>query len=437
MGLGSHRDGLAHARGGDGGLHARAPGLTSGAAYAAVERAAVAWQGGACTPASFSLTPTDENTGYRTWDGVNRVAFEDPDDDLPAGVFAATVVYPTGETAFTVGDRSYVYAGYADIVFNDAVPWIVDADIDATCKDAVSIEGAAERELGFALGLAPTCGEDDRAFGLCTDAELEATMGGANPACSADASSLATDDFAGLDDLYTVPFDVTGMPDWFTPTPATVSLAIQTTTPERLVSVETTWSDGTVQSGTEVERKLTHGGLVTAEECPIWDDPACGGCELVDTLLCDDPEVDVSWDLVSGTTYAFEAALVETDGVCWQGDPGWTAVDVDAGTTVATASDWSFTADLGGPGTYLVSFVILDIEGDDHGWQETIEIEAGSDTAPPDTEETAVDSDSDADPTGDTHDSGAAAKGCGCASTTSPGGALALLALAALRRRRR
>lgn len=410
------------------------PGLAPGVAYAAVEAAAEAWvSGSVCTPLVLDVAPTEANDGPRTWDGLPRASFEDPDDDLPAGVYAVTYAYAP-DPAFTVGDVAYTYFDDADIVFNDSVNWLADADISADCVDGVSIQGVATYSLGILLGLAPTCDDDDLDDGLCTDAELVATLGRTEPLCSTEPSTPEADDFAGLDDLYTVPSEVSVSPDAWTAVPATFTVDIVTLTPERLLGVSASWDDGV--EGTV--RTFEEGGLFVVEVCPTWDDPTCGGCERTRVVACEDPVPTLTHEEVDAGTHSFVGDLDSPTGACYQSDATWRAERVDTGAVTASGTGWSFVVVFEESGTYRVVLEVLDIDGDAHLAEQIVEVLL---------DDTSVDTDTDSEVPTDTApptgpgETGAAddPKGCGCASTpAAPASALAAaLALTGLLTARR
>ena len=142
----------------------------------------------------------NHNAGY-TFDNVNTFYFDDPADELGAGILGATLTLPpTGDVAFTLAGDTYTYVADSDIIFNDDLVWYSDDQIRAgQCNSGYSLQGVATHEIGHLWGMGHSCEEGE----ACQDLdERYATMYWAGAQCALHQSKLETDDVEGITALY-------------------------------------------------------------------------------------------------------------------------------------------------------------------------------------------------------------------------------------------
>jgi len=169
--------------------------VPAGASGEAIAGAAAAWAGPDCSIFEIALSAEAGAGGGFTNDGQNTVSFDDPWDDLPTGVYAASLSYESSEIVMTQGGVSYNRITDSDIVFNDDVAFVTaDAIERGDCDEQVSIEAIALHELGHLAGLGHSCEVDEG----CDDALEAAAMYWSTEHCDNSHADLEDDDVAGL-----------------------------------------------------------------------------------------------------------------------------------------------------------------------------------------------------------------------------------------------
>lgn len=135
-----------------------------------------------------------------TTDGIITFIYDDPSDEVGAGVLGVTFTLPSNETAFSLSGQSYLYAYDSDIVYNDEISWETTEDIEnGQCSGGTSIEGVSTHEIGHLWGMGHSCEQND----ACPDPdERYASMYWAGGSCDATQSVLKDDDIEGINALY-------------------------------------------------------------------------------------------------------------------------------------------------------------------------------------------------------------------------------------------
>jgi len=133
-------------------------------------------------------------------DGISTHTFEDPNDELDDGAWAAAVNFPTGDIAFSRGGHSYYETYDADIVYNNHSDWISTSEMDErACANEVHLESVATHEIGHTWGMGHSCEEGDP----CDEADkADATMFWAVGTCEAGQVNQTQDDIDGMYAMY-------------------------------------------------------------------------------------------------------------------------------------------------------------------------------------------------------------------------------------------
>ncbi len=178
-------------------------GLSHDDVVAALDTARSQWVDTSCS--AFDVSFIEGDATSNATDGQNSLLFEDPEDEVGQEFRAITRLMPSGGRV-TWNDVQYLEFGEADMVFNDGVGWMTDAEIDAGhCDDGFSFQAALTHYLGHLAGLAHSCESDD----TCTDpALLDATMYWETAPCDTRESTVAMDDAWTLATVYGTPVRV-------------------------------------------------------------------------------------------------------------------------------------------------------------------------------------------------------------------------------------
>jgi len=138
------------------------------------------------------------NAGY-TNESLNTFYYDDPKDELGAGVLGQTRCIPSGEIAFSLAGTTYLYDQDCDIIFNTDIDWETTEGIETGCEREFSIEAVATHEIGHLWGLGHSCEEGED----CPDLdERFATMYWSIGSCTSYQADLEDDDIEGITSLY-------------------------------------------------------------------------------------------------------------------------------------------------------------------------------------------------------------------------------------------
>ncbi len=152
--------------------------------------------------ASLSTEYLGIREGNRTGkddDDVNTFYFDDPAEQMGAGVLGVTITNSTSDVAFTLSGDTYTYAKDSDIIFNKDIDWDTDEGISNGCTKEYSLEAVATHEIGHLWGLGHSCEEGES----CPEIDQRyATMYWSIGPCSTYQSQLKTDDIEGITALY-------------------------------------------------------------------------------------------------------------------------------------------------------------------------------------------------------------------------------------------
>lgn len=121
-----------------------------------IDQAFDTWTGVPSAMIAFSRGADTTAAGFDFADTINSIAWEDPDDDLEAGVLAATVIWvPTG-VSHGYQSQNFYEITQADIVMNDGVTW-TDSDgaslLGGCIAGKFDTEAVALHEIGHLFGL--------------------------------------------------------------------------------------------------------------------------------------------------------------------------------------------------------------------------------------------------------------------------------------------
>jgi hypothetical protein len=178
-------------------------GLTGGG-YSEFETALKAWNAEPQTPIDYRYTGTTTSlNGLGTYDEINTVLFNDPNDDLPAFSCSAGGVLALGGPWYTNGTTNFQGKAYhsipnADIIINKGLSCFFASSPSMT-KAAQELFG---HELGHTLGLGHSCGDADGPDPSCSNPTFSDALMRAFVHDDSRGARLNSDDLAGIRSLY-------------------------------------------------------------------------------------------------------------------------------------------------------------------------------------------------------------------------------------------
>ena len=263
---------------------------------------------------SDHLGLTDENT-TNMYNFENHVSFDDPGNKIAGGTLAVTYTIPGSEVAFVQDGKAYFRALDSDIVFNDNVDFILDADIEAgLCSGETSMESVGTHEIGHLMGLGHSCEEGDP----CTDQDLlEATMFWTAGPCDMAQSVPNADEVQGLQALYG-PYSTfrcsheinpdADDPLAFGVVPFDLRCVVDSKNLDEVTGA--TWYFGDGGTSTELDPVHTYDepGNYTVQVCFDGESPTCGDWEFCYRKVgyvraCGVPDVVFTTEHLDGLTY--------------------------------------------------------------------------------------------------------------------------------------
>ncbi len=254
------------------------------------------WLDADCAVLDFEYRGLHPGNGGAANDGINKIFFDDPGDDLGAGINA--VMSPRGRTTANVvknlGGELIFQNTDNDITFNDNIDWATSEDIEAgRCNNEGAVESTGTHEVGHLWGMAHSCEEGE----ICVDESYRsATMFWTGGNCDTSRANINSDDIAGITALYGpfAGFEIDEATPSFGPTP----LGIQFTmvTDEVVTGAEWTFGDGSPTSTElepfheyEVQGQFTPSVIFSGEsdQCGTW---TFESSQLAAVLACEIPE---------------------------------------------------------------------------------------------------------------------------------------------------
>ena len=233
-------------------------------------------------------------------DDVNTFYFDDPADQMGAGVLGVTITNQTADVAFTLSGETYTYAKDSDIIFNKDIDWDTDEGIANGCTREYSLEAVATHEIGHLWGLGHSCEEGE----TCTDLDLRyATMYWSIGPCSTYQSDLSDDDIEGITALYGPYASFSSESQRNGSAPLEVCFDIEMDDEGEGFEIEWNFGDGTtsVETTSPVCHTYTEAGQYsvnmqvtgTQEQCGEWEFTQR---ELAYVTVCDTPVPAAGFD---------------------------------------------------------------------------------------------------------------------------------------------
>jgi MYXO-CTERM domain-containing protein len=291
--------------------------LPEGATLTILADSYAAWPAAApCAGVGGTFMGMCDNTPF-ILDYQNRDTFDDPADELDAGVLGLTQSRTQGDICFVENGQVYYHLSDTDIQFNNDIDWALDSEIDGgQCNGETSLQAVATHEIGHSLGLDHSCEQNE----VCTDQDLaEATMFWSTGACDDHGSTPNDDDKESINHLYGPHADVVcnheldpNDPDTlaFGIVPWTIRCSINSNNRPQITDVTWQWGDGETTLGLDVEHTYTTEGNFTVQVLVDGESDSCGAWASTTRKVgyvrsCDVPKPEFTASHVNGLEYEF------------------------------------------------------------------------------------------------------------------------------------
>ena len=261
-----------------------------------------------------------DNTGFKRGDGINRVNWDDPEDELAVGVLAAATPYsnnPNNPTRLILGE-TYGRITDGDVVMNNGVDWATEEDIETgNCIGEYSVVAVMTHEAGHWWGLGHTCEEDD----ACTDpSDRNATMFWSVGPCDNNPAVPSQNDVDGVTALYGPSTQIRCSHELDPGTETTVAVGVAPMEIRCVVTErgnetftvdDASWyfGDGTENEvGLEVVHTYTEAGNYSIQANVVGTSDACGEWDVTVkrdayVRVCGVPDVDLDVQHIDGRRF--------------------------------------------------------------------------------------------------------------------------------------
>ncbi|MEN0064963.1 MAG: PKD domain-containing protein [Myxococcota bacterium] len=363
--------------------------VPAGYCYESTRLGYEAWLDAPCADVQFDVIDTVANpdqaspnlASFALGDFFNHVTYNDPGDEMNAGVLAAQNRQLDPGASIIVGGRPYDVQVSGDVSFNDNVVYRTFEEVENNqCQGSEhSIVAVAAHEFGHNFGMAHSC--ENPALpegGPCTEQRLfEATMYWTGPSCSNEQATINDDDIEGITALYgpSASFSCSnevsaGLSVGVAP--FTINCAVTSDFLNEVTGADWRWGDGSVDDGLTVSHEYVEPGNYTVEVTVTGDREACGEDGWSNTFrrigyvrACGEPEASFEIEQVDGLRYQ----LLNDSDVSVFGCISEIQWDVFKGDSVngervgEPIAAWEPELNLPEPGTYTVAMSLGGIGG--------------------------------------------------------------------------